>query len=438
MRATKRTYSLGPMSAAQKILNPISRAIQNSPWLVGLPREVGVVALIAFFVALGFGLLAPAIPLFANTFGVSAFAAGAIISVFALMRLVSTPGVGTLVNKLGERKILTTGLAFVGISSFVAGLSQNYLQLIMLRGVGGIGSAMFSVAAFTLLLRVVKPDQRGRAANAFQGGFLIGGLAGPAIGGIILAWSVRAPFFIYGICLIFATVVASTMLSKKRVEQLEVQAAHESGDDVSANQVLTWHSVSKALGIRAYQAALANNFITGFIGFGLRASVLPLFVVIALGGSPALVGIGFLISSLTQVALLLPGGRLTDNVGRKPAMLIGAGFNSIGMLVLLSWESTPGFLVGMVLLGAGGAYLGAAPAAVVGDMIGGRKGGPVLALSQMMMDIGTIAGPLIAGLIVDQAGYPAAFAVSATLALVVLVFTSSMRETKGSPAPNLT
>ena len=296
---------------------------------------------------------------------------------------------------------------------------------------------MFSVAAFTLLLRVVRPDQRGRAANAFQGGFLVGGLAGPAIGGIVLAWSVRAPFFIYGICLMFATVVAATMLSKKRVAELEEQAAKESGGDATASQVLTWRSVGKALRIRSYQAALANNFNTGFIGFGLRASVLPLFVVVALNGSPAMVGIGFLVSSLTQVVLLLPGGRLTDNVGRKPAMLIGAGFNSIGMLVLLSWESIPGFLVGMVLLGAGGAYLGAAPAAVVGDMIGGRKGGPVLALSQMMMDIGTIAGPLVAGLIVDRAGFPAAFALSATLAIVVLAFTASMRETKGTPAPKL-
>lgn len=402
-----------------------------------MPREVGVVALIAFFVALGFGLLAPAIPLFANTFGVSAFAAGGIISVFALMRLVSTPGVGSVVNRLGERNVLTAGLAFVGVSSFVAGLSQNYWQLLTLRGVGGIGSAMFSVAAFTLLLRVVRPDQRGRAANAFQGGFLVGGLAGPAVGGLVLAWSVRAPFFIYGVCLMFATFVAATMLSKRRVAQLEAQAAAESGADGSADHVLTWHSVYKALGIRAYQSALANNFVTGFIGFGLRASILPLFVVVVLKGSPALVGLGFLVSSLTQVALLLPGGRLTDNVGRKPAMLIGAGLNSLGMLVLLSWESTPGFLVAMILLGAGGAYLGAAPAAVVGDMIGGRKGGPVLALSQMMMDIGTIAGPLIAGLIVDKAGFPAAFAVGATLAIVVFAFTSSMRETRGLPTPKL-
>jgi len=402
-----------------------------------MPREVGVVALIAFFVALGFGLLAPAIPLFANTFGVSVFAAGSIVSVFALMRLVSTPAVGSSVNRFGERMILTSGLAFVGVSSFLAGFSQNYTQLLVLRGLGGIGSAMFSVSAFTLLLRVVRPDQRGRAANAFQGGFLVGGLAGPAVGGVILAWSVRAPFFIYGVCLMFATVVAASMLNKNRIARLEAQAAKDSGTEDSAKETLTWRSVARAARIRAYQSALANNFATGFISFGLRASVLPLFVVVALGASPAMVGVGFLVSSLTQVALLLPGGRMADNIGRKPAMLLGSGLNAFGMLVLLGWETTPGFFASMVLFGAGGAFLGAAPAAVVGDVIGGRKGGPVLALSQMMMDIGTIAGPLLAGLIADKAGFPAAFGLTAVLAVIVFAFTASMKETRGLPAPKL-
>jgi MFS family permease len=235
----------------------------------------------------------------------------------------------------------------------------------------------------------------------------------------------------------FATVVAASMLNKNRIARLEAQAAKDSGTEDSVKKILTWQSVARATKIRAYQSALANNFATGFISFGLRASVLPLFVVVALGASPAMVGIGFLVSSLTQVALLLPGGRMADNIGRKPAMLLGSGLNAIGMLVLLGWETTPGFFASMVLLGAGGAFLGAAPAAVVGDVIGGRKGGPVLALSQMMMDIGTIVGPLLAGLIADQAGFPAAFGLTAVLAVFVFAFTASMKETRGLPAPKL-
>ena len=128
-----------------------------------LPAEVGALSLVAFAVAVGFGIVAPIIPLFARDFGVSATAAGAVISAFAFMRLVSALGGGRLVDLFGERVVLASGLAIVAVSSLLAGLAQTYAQLLILRGVGGVGSAMFSVSAVTLLLRVVRPDQRGRA-----------------------------------------------------------------------------------------------------------------------------------------------------------------------------------------------------------------------------------------------------------------------------------
>src|SRR4249919_2161582 len=111
--------------------------------LKGLPREVGVMAGVAYCVAAGFGIVAPAIPVFARSFDVSRVAAGAVISAFALMRFVSALGCGRLVNRLGERVVLGTGIGLVAGSSFLAGLAQTYGQLLFLRGAGGIGSAMF-------------------------------------------------------------------------------------------------------------------------------------------------------------------------------------------------------------------------------------------------------------------------------------------------------
>ena len=62
----------------------LGRAIRRTPLLADLPREVAVLATIAFFVALGFGILIPSLPIFASTFGVNAFQAGLVISAFAL------------------------------------------------------------------------------------------------------------------------------------------------------------------------------------------------------------------------------------------------------------------------------------------------------------------------------------------------------------------
>jgi len=156
-----------------------------------------VLGLVAFCVAVGFGVLVPVLPVFARSFGVGNTEVGAVISAFALMRLVSSPFCGWLIKVFSERIIMATGIFIVAISSGLAGISHSYLQLLVLRGVGGIGSAMFTVSAFTLLLTSVEAGVRGRAAGFFQAGFLIGGITGPAVGGALAAISLTAPFFFY-------------------------------------------------------------------------------------------------------------------------------------------------------------------------------------------------------------------------------------------------
>ena len=93
------------------------------PLLRDLPVEVSVLASIAFFVALGFGIVIPSSPLVADSFGVSALAASAVVSAFALMRFVSSPFAGAWTNRFGERNVLATGLAIVALSSLFAGLA---------------------------------------------------------------------------------------------------------------------------------------------------------------------------------------------------------------------------------------------------------------------------------------------------------------------------
>ena len=69
----------------------IGQAIRRTPLLAGLPREVAVLSSVSFAVALGFGILIPVLPVFARTFGVSALEASAVVSVFALVRFVTSP-----------------------------------------------------------------------------------------------------------------------------------------------------------------------------------------------------------------------------------------------------------------------------------------------------------------------------------------------------------
>jgi DHA1 family multidrug resistance protein-like MFS transporter len=173
-----------------------------------LPREVPILTAVSFTVALGFGIVAPAIPAFARQFGVSIAAAASVISVFAFMRVVGALPAGRLVDRFGEPGTMAAGIAVVAVSSVLAGFSRSFVQLLVLRSSGGVGSAMFSISAQALLLGSVPAAQRGRASGLFSGGFLLGGISGPAVGGLVAAWSLRAPFFIYGGLLVVPAIIA--------------------------------------------------------------------------------------------------------------------------------------------------------------------------------------------------------------------------------------
>jgi MFS transporter, DHA1 family, multidrug resistance protein len=394
------------------------RALRNP--FGSLPPEVAVLTAVAFSVALGFGIVAPAIPLFARNFGVSNFAAGAVISVFALVRFVSAPVAGRLVNRLGERVVLSAGIGIVGVSSLLAGLSNSYSQLIVLRGIGGFGSAMFTVSSFALLLRVVAPNQRGRATGTYQTGFLLGAIAGPAFGGPLTAWSLRAPFFVYAITLLAAGTVATVFLARTALREHEVAAG-------TADHAPT--PLGTALRSSAYRAAVANNFAVGWAVFGVRSSLVPLFVVEGLRLGSSWTGAGLAISAVVQALVLIPAGRLVDERGRRPFLRAGAAFGLAAGLAMALAGSAPLFLLGMALYGTGSAMLGVSSAAIVGDVIGGRGGTPV-ATFQMASDAGAFLGPLVAGAIADAASFQVAFLATAAVSGLALATTLVMPETQ--------
>jgi MFS family permease len=383
-----------------------TRLISNGP-LRGLPLEVAVLAAVAFFVAAGFGIVAPAIPLFARSFGVSRAAAGAVVSAFALMRLSSALGVGRLVNRIGERVVLGAGIGIVAMSSALAGFASDYLQLLVLRGAGGIGSAMFSVSANSLLLGVTTSGQRGRAVGMFSGGFLVGGIAGPGLGGLVTGWSLRAPFFLYAGTLAAAGAVGLALLPRRGRRTGEAP-------DRRPQPSLT---VRQALRLPAFRAAAFANLADSWASLGVRAAIIPLLVLEVLHRSPIWTGIGLTVFTGGNVATLLLGSRLADRRGRRPVLLTGCLGSAAGSLMLVPAASLPLFLIAMLIFGAGSGLLDVAPGAMLGDVIGGR-GGTVVAVYQMAGDVGSLSGPLIAGFLADTSGYGAAFGLTAAVLML--------------------
>jgi DHA1 family multidrug resistance protein-like MFS transporter len=386
--------------------------------LSGMRREVAVLAAVAFAVAVGFGIVAPAIPVFAESFGVSSTAVGSVISAFAFMRFVSALGSGRLVDRLGERVILASGIAIVAVSSALAGVAQSYWQLLVLRGAGGIGSAMFTVSALSLLLRSVPANERGRAAGIFTGGFLLGGIAGPGLAGLLPPMSVRAPFFIYAGTLAVAGSIGMLALPR-----------HVLADRASVKATGVGTSVRDALRLPAYRGALAAYAAESWAAFGVRTAFVPLFVKEALHQPASLTYRALTVGALTHAAGLWPAGRYADRRGRRPVLLLGCVICGVGMGILALEPSVARFYASLAIFGAGSAMLSVAPAAIVGDVVEGRSGTAVAAYG-MAGDFGAVVGPLAAGKLSDVSGLAASFLLTSGVFFAALVVAAPAPETR--------
>jgi len=379
-----------------------------------LPREVSVLVVASFFVAVGFGIIVPAIPLFARSFGVSNAAVGLIISLFALSRFASGLFSGKLVDRFGERTVFAVGVAFVALSVGACGIAQSYNQLLFFRAAGGLGSSMFSVAASSVILRSVSDAQRGHAQSVYNGSFLLGAIAGPAIGGALAAISLRAPFFVYAIALSVSGTVAFIFFTSEHL-----QAPKKSEGKKAAM------SLKDALALKGYRYALVITFVASWVLFGVRTSILPLFITEQLKSTAAVVGWGFTISAVIQGTLILRAGRII--------LIVGTTIALVGIIIMTLTLNPLMFFISMAIMGLGNAFLASAPATIVGDLIEG-KGGQVIALFQMAGDAGMIVGPVVVGFVADHYGYRAAFGLSGLVFCIAIVLSIKMPETRKSRA----
>ncbi|MGW0894428.1 MFS transporter [Saccharopolyspora sp. NPDC002578] len=386
-----------------------------------LPREIWILVTGSFIVAIGMGIVSPALPAFATSFDVGVTAASFIVSAFAFMRLAFAPASGRLVAWFGERPIYVWGVSIVGVSSAACAFADSYWQLLVFRALGGTGSTMFTVSVVALLVRLSPPKQRGRASGLWATSFLLGNVSGPIIGSLLVAYSLRLPFLIYGAALFLAAFVGWLLLRNSTL-------AAPVKDDVPAM------TVREALGSRIYRAAMLSNFSTGWAVFGVRIALIPLFVVEALHSTQAMAGVALSVFAVGNAAVIMLSGRISDRHGRKPMALLGLAVSVVGTAALGFSGSVAVFLVASLVAGVGAGLLNPAQNAAVADLLGSKgKGGPVLAAFQMSADVGAIVGPLVTGMIADAVSYEVAFGVTALTAVLALGVWLAAPETQGGP-----
>lgn len=361
----------------------------------------------AFAIAIGFGLVSPVLPQFAASFGVGATAASIIVSAFALTRLVLAPSAGGLVNRIGERPVYVIGVLTVAVFTGACAFAGSYWQLLLFRGLAGLGSTMFTISSSGLIVRLAPPEARGRVSGLYASSFLLGSIAGPLVGGLLAGFGLRVPFLVYAGTLVVAASIVGILLGR--------------GPDSVPRTALPPLRLAEALELPSYRAALVSNFANGWATLGIRMALVPLFAAQALQAAPAAAGLALALFALGTAAALTFSGRLADTWGRRPLALSGLATAAAATGVMGLSPNDALLFVLSAVAGFGSGLLSPALQATVADTIGrDRSGGAPLAVFQMVSDVGSIVGPLLAGILADRVGYVWAFGASGFCLLVAM------------------
>ena len=385
------------------------------------------------FVMVGFGLIVPATPLLATQFGVQEAGAGLVVTAFAVTRLIGDLFAGGLIDRLGERTITALGVGIVGLSSLAAGASQNFAQLVILRGLGGVGSAFFLGGLMAYLIGTVPDDSRGRAMGVFQASVGIGLLIGPPLGGLLIGVTdrVNLPLYIYGAVCLATMPLALRAMGGERIPSAALERAPQIEENVPAPSVRAWSKIRPLLRNRTYIAAIAVTGL-GFLVTSAEQTVIPLFWTDELGRSKGSTGLPFMVTALLALVVIWHAGALSDKRGRKSALIPALAVLAIATAALGFTVSWVVVLVLMAVHGAASGYIRPGPSAMVADIATEDTRSVAVSGYRIAGDVGALVGPILAGVLAEYVSLRVAFVVLGAVCVVVLALAVRADETAPS------
>ncbi len=363
---------------------------------------------------LGFGSVVPALPLYAQSFGVSVSAIGMAIAVYGMARFAFAMPSGRLADQLGRRPGLAIGSLLSAAGNWWCALASSYTEFLIARFVSGAGAAIVLTIGAIILADISTPERRGRMMATYQGVFLFAFGIGPFPGGLLAQHvSLAAPFYAYAVASAIGAVVAWFAIPETR------HFASEHRGEAKPKRFSLLQQMRQLLAHRGFLLASSISFAAAFTRTGAVFALVPLLASSKLQMSPSQVGAGFAFASVLGLVASYPAGVLTDRYGRKRIIVPSTIVSALAVAVFAMVPSVLGFYCACLLWGVATSISGAAPAAYAADVAPAGMNATAMSSFRMFADVGYVLGPLTLGVLADLRG--AEFALWFCAALTLLI-----------------
>ncbi len=374
------------------------------------------ILLVVFIDLLGFSLILPLLPYYAETFNASKFTTGLLIAVYALMQLIGAPILGRLSDRFGRRPVLLVSVFGTFLGFLLLGFANTLWILFAARIIDGITGGNLSVAQ-AYISDVTDAQNRAKGLGFIGAAFGIGFIIGPVTGGVLSQYGYNVPAFaaaglsLINLVLIYAWLPES--LTKERREQAGEQRQPK----------VTFDALIVALKRPFTGSLLITRFFFG-LAFAIFQTIFSLYALAKFNLSAR--DTGFVLTYVGFLSVFVQGfliGRLTNRFREDHLITFAVALMAVS---LLGWALAPSVFWLLVVLtptSISGGILNTLLSSTLTKAVAPQEIGGILGLSASVESSTRIIAPILGGALLEKVGVwsPGAFGAIVMVSVTVYV-----------------
>ncbi|HVH79900.1 MAG TPA: MFS transporter [Stellaceae bacterium] len=384
-----------------------------------------ILFLIVFIDLVGFGLVIPLLPFYAERFSATPQEVTMLLAVFSAMQTLTSPIWGRLSDRVGRRPVLMISMTAASLAYLWLGFASALWMLFAARALAGACAGNIA-AAQAYIADVTPPEKRAKGMGMIGAAFGMGFIIGPALGGVVAGNNLatadlRTPGLIA--CGLSLIALLGVLFVLKESLPAGLPPRPRKG---------RFAALREALG-RPALARLLAVFFLAILAFGGMEAVFALWAMAQYGWGPA--QIGYLFTYIGVVSAVMQGGligKLTARFGEEKLLVAGLVLIALGLLAIPAAHDLPILIVAVTCLALGMGAMQPSLNSLISRRAGADEQGEVMGVAQSVASLSRVLGPLFAGALFAGFGRNSPFLVG--MVLVIAAAAMSWRLPPAEPA----
>lgn len=397
-------------------------------------KRLWVLIAVCFVDMIGLMIIAPLLTPFARRFGAADWVVGLLFSSFAIAQLLSSPVWGRVSDRLGRRPALLAGLTGSFFAYLIFGFANSLWLLFVCRLVQGLGGGTTGVAQ-AYVADTMEPNERAKALGWLSAATSAGVSIGAVIGALASHLGAAAPGIVAASLVAVNMAFAWKWLPESRV-------VHP-GETTPSGRVMPPREprpIAHALWevVRHPGRPISQMiwiYAVGMLALNAVIGVMSLYLIDSFGFTAKNLGYVYTVFSVVGVVLRIgPVGWVNGRIGEVRTLQLGGFLMVLGLTLLPFPKHFAGFVVSLLLVPAGTAFLFPATTSLVSQRTDKHELGLTMGVQQTFRGIMAIIGPIGATLVYQALGHGVPFWIAAATVVVALMLSSQVRHEAPVPA----